>query len=912
MILHQKNRRFKPHLFLFLLSIFCLNIVLGQEKKLTIIPATEAIKINSDAMLINEKSSERIIDSRLTTKSGITLKAGVAQAINSEREESDIAFRIRIPTAGHYTIYTNAVTDAEGAQLMKKAKSKFESLFMRIQFGDKRGTKRVVYVPWDRPVQHTGIFDLPAGEQDVKIWLPRGVRFEYVQIQNYVAPKVPAAAASYQPSVSPPSSRPRLWVNQETLPMVKKNLSDPEHAPIWNKLKDDALKPFPLVFDPNEEMSYNVDLEKAMELKAFYYLMSGDRKIGREAIDLTKAYLSHVEFGNILDITRELGRAIYTAALVYDWTYDLLSKEEKKNLVKDFMRLSMDMEIGWPPFRTNILNGHGNEAMVNRDFLAMSIAIYDEDPVPYQYVSYQILEDLVPMRRFEYQSPRHNQGIGYAAYRFAWEMHAAWLYYRMSGQKVFDDNITSMPSYFMYMRSPAGEMLRDGDGFASGKAGEPFYWKSPQVMFLMSTYGRDPIVKGEFLRHGQLNNPTMFLLLNDPTLKAEPSLNSLALTKDFGPILGSMVARTGWNIGPDSDDVVAEIKGGGYHFGNHQHADAGAIQLYYRGFQFGDIGLYRFYGTPYDMGFNKRSVSHSVMLAVDPNEKYYRSEVNDGGTRFNQRAPRSQKEVESDPWFHNGKVMATAVGPDPKQPYFSYFAADLSSAYSEKMLNYTRQFCFINTGRKDIPAVIVLTDQMETRTPDIDKYWQIASLNKPELTPNGFVLHNSLNGRVGKTHVSILSPSGGYDVKVLSDAMTTNVFGKQLEVPETPLAEGKGHRTLISHQAKDKSNHYLTVFQVCEGNSTPLVLSQEKSGNVDLIYIGDDLVVASSGKEIDEKFGFKNNRKKNSKAILTGLKPGKWVLRRGKRVVAEKEVSAKERTAYFELDRAGEYSVEMR
>ncbi|MBW5319425.1 hypothetical protein EST50_23935 [Escherichia coli] len=70
-------------------------------------------------------------------------------------------------------------------------------------------------------------------------------------------------------------------------------------------------------------------------------------------------------------------------------------------------------------------------------------------------------------------------------------------------------------------------------------------------------------------------------------------------------------------------------------------------------------------------------------------------------------------------------------------------------------------------------------------------------------------------------------------------------------------------------------------------------------------------MVASSAQEIIEKFGFKNNRK-NSKAILTGLKPGKWILRRGKRVMAEKQVSAKERTAYFELDRAGAYSVEMK
>jgi len=43
----------------------------------------------------------------------------------------------------------------------------------------------------------------------------------------------------------------------------------------------------------------------------------------------------------------------------------------------------------------------------------MSIAVYDEDPVPYRYTSYLVLEQLVPMRKFEYQSPRHNQGVDY-------------------------------------------------------------------------------------------------------------------------------------------------------------------------------------------------------------------------------------------------------------------------------------------------------------------------------------------------------------------------------------------------------------------------------------------------------------------------------------------------------------------
>lgn len=87
-------------------------------------------------------------------------------------------------------------------------------------------------------------------------------------------------------------------------------------------------------------------------------------------------------------------------------------------------------------------------------------------------------------------------------------------------------------------------------------------------------------------------------MLNDPALSAQANKDQLPLTVDFGPVLGGMIARTGWDTEPGSGNVVAEIKGGGYHFGNHQHADAGSLQLYYRGLQLGDIGVYTFYGTP--------------------------------------------------------------------------------------------------------------------------------------------------------------------------------------------------------------------------------------------------------------------------------------------------------------------------
>src|SRR5690606_36200912 len=211
----------------------------------------------------------------------------------------------------------------------------------------------------------------------------------------------------------------------------------------------------------------------------------------REAVKLMSSYLSHVEFGNMLDITREIGRAIHIGSEVYDWCYDLLTLADRQQLYRHLMRLADDMEIGWPPFLQRIVTGHGAEAQVNRDLLYMGIAVYDEDPLPYQYCSYWILEHLVPMRNFEYQSPRHNQGVNYGSVRFRWDMHAAWLFYRMTGKPVFDDNIKDVYKYWLYMRIPDGQMLRDGDGFLARQPGKFYYWQSPLMTFLSYTYTGD-------------------------------------------------------------------------------------------------------------------------------------------------------------------------------------------------------------------------------------------------------------------------------------------------------------------------------------------------------------------------------------------------------------------------------------
>lgn len=897
--------RWLPFLF-FCFAVINSNIDVQSQ---VVTQQPETFILTPELASVNAETAELLQDDRVRNKNTIALKKGVASAINGQRNEPDLVFNITAPP-GKYVMSTIAVVDEEGAEVMGKAKTKYESLFLRLQFDEASAKKRVVYVPWNIPNQVTGKFELGGGQHQLKIWLPRGVRLGSVTFTPYKAPAVPAEAQNYTPKIIPPAKHPRLWVNSQSLQKIKSNVASEENRDAWEAVRKMALTPFDYKFDPNAEIQFDNKLERAVEAKAFYYLVTGDQKIGKEAIQLTSDYISKIDFGNILDITREIGRAIYHASEVYDWCYDLLSENEKKVLYTNLMRLAEDMEIGWPPFKTKIINGHGAEAQVNRDLLAMSIAVYNEDPLPYQYTSFVTLEELVPMRKFEYQSPRHNQGVNYASYRFNWEMHNAWLFYRMSGQRVFDDNIKNVPLYFLYMRTPDGQMLRDGDGFGSPAPGRRYYWKSPQTMFLCYTYSSDPILKGEFLRQGGMKeNPVLFLLLNDPALKADTGLHKLPLTIDFGPVLGSMIARTGWNIGQNSSDVVAEIKGGGYHFGNHQHSDAGAVQFYYRGFQVADIGTYGFYGTPYDNSFNKRSVAHSMMLVVDPLEKFSGTQANDGGTKFVRRTPLSVQQLVSDSLFYNGKVISADFEQNKPDPSYSYFSVDLTGAYSQKIRSYIRSFCFLNLKRKDIPAVIILTDDITTSDPTFKKYLQINTHNPPRILSNSIVLQNKADSLTGKTHISMFQPSfNDVEINALSGDDANSVFNFKYTPPSKSLPESNANRIMISPKSPASYDRFVTVFQFADGDTKPLPVKYSEGPDCYTLMIDNKIVVMPRGKElIDQPLSISVPSGKSQDIILTGLKSGNWVIQTGKNII-RKTIHEGKNTTMFKSS-GGKYSI---
>jgi heparin/heparan-sulfate lyase len=386
------------------------------------------------------------------------------------------------------------------------------------------------------------------------------------------------------------------------------------------------------------------------------------------------------------------------------------------------------------------------------------------------------------------------------------------------------------------------------------------------------------------------------------------------LTKDFGPILGSVIARTGWQIDLTSNDVVAEIKGGGYHFGNHQHSDAGSLQIYYRGFQVADLGLYGFYGTPYDMNFNKRSIAHSMMLVRDPEEKFLSTESNDGGTRFNQRHPDSPEIAKTDPWFHNGSVVSSDFGPSKVRPSFSYFSVDLASAYSSKVEAYQRGFCFLNLEKDSIPAAIILTDDIQAADPAFKKYWQINTHNLPEITTNGVILNNRRGGLVGKTYVEMLVPQPNEKtVEVFSGDDANSSFEFAYEVPgrinHRPYPEMTGHRIMVTPKAERKHDRFLTVFQMVAGNTNPLPVTCTETEVSYIVTIADRVVSMSKRGLINSGFTFEISAGDTNQVLLAGLNAGTWHIKsRNGKTDLRLNVADGKNTIFFQGGN-GEYSV---
>ena len=622
------------------------------------------------------------------------------------------------------------------------------------------------------------------------------------------------------PSITPPPEHPRLMFRAQDMDTIKKNMEDEESAAAvaeFNKLKEES-------FDGNlpEKETSNYDGQKLgiIEAKAFDYVMYGNEQHAKEAIEAIKNYAKTCTYVGLNDYTRQMGHVIFTAAEVYDWCYPVLTDEDKEEIVALCQGIGTQMEIEFPPSGQGAVCGHGGEMQLLRDWLSLAIATYDEYPDIYNFVGGRFFSEFVPARNYWFTSEAHHQGSAYgSSSRHECELWSQWLIYRMSGETVYIPEMSQVVYQWIYTRRPDGQLLREGDDYNEG-IGKNKYWNTiAGPLFYASNFYKDPVLKKQFLRDGGVSKfeysmwsrtPVQFMIFNDPTIGKE-DIDTLPLTKYFESPLGAMVARTGWNMGMDSPDVLAYMKIGELWAANHNHRDAGNFQIYYKGILASESGYYESYGTDHDANYNKATIAHNTLLISSENDPI-------GNQRIPGGEPATLEVWLKDDVYRTGEVIGHEFGPDTQEPEYSYIAGDIAKAYGSNVEEAVRSMIFMPLDDEEHPAAFVVFDKVTTENDDAKKTFMLHMQEEPEVNGNVSIIKRQEDGYNGMLTNQTLLPASSTIEKIGGSGKEfwmgdRNYALKSSINNETSLEAGWG-RIEISPQTGNNTDYFLNVMYV--------------------------------------------------------------------------------------------------
>lgn len=732
----------------------------------------------------------------------------------------------------------------------------------------------------------------------------------------------------------PPSEHPRLYLRSCHIPALKQRMSDPVLKKVWQQLTEMSENERPEDDGTPKGWRYYVRQRGASvraEMDALRYLITKDKALGRSAITTALDLMQKGSWPEVQDIARASGRLMVTGAIVFDWCHELLTEQEKKAFVTQFVRLAKTLECGYPPVKQGSVVGHSSEWMIMRDLLSAAIAIYDEYPEMYNLAAGRFFKEHLPVRNWFYPGHTYHQGPGYNRVRFSSDLYALWIFSRMGAGNVYNTAQQFIPYSFIYKRRADGQFLPSGD--INPSRGRRASLRL--LAMLCGSYYKDEYINHEFLLRPSVaefsgdGRDTFFEFLWRDTQLGERDCRDLPLTRHFGFPFGWSIARTGW----DADSVVAEMKINAYNFINHQHHDAGDFQIYYKGPLAIDSGAYTGssggYNSPHNKNYFKRTIAHNSLLIYDPNEIFKSMGYggadktpfvdNDGGQRLPHDGwyPPETLDDLLNKDYKTGEILAQGFGPDYIRPDYTYLKGDITKAYSNKVKEVKRSFVFLNLKNTAVPAALIVYDKVVSSEPSFKKYWLLHSIEEPSIKGNQVTITRTKNGDTGKlvNHTLLPEPDNADIIPIGGEGKEFWVFGTNYENKASKrrpdVANERGAwRVQLTPRKAAAEDYFLNIMQVMERtHNNPLKVGRLKSSPLIVAVRIDDRVVAFSRttEVIDGPVTLMVTGQGSNKILIADLKPGTWqILKNGSVFIPAIPVRSDDGLLYFEGPK-GEY-----
>ena len=703
----------------------------------------------------------------------------------------------------------------------------------------------------------------------------------------------------------PIDEHPRVMFNKDDIEGIRRALRDDTHTNRYFSILlkteyDGILTPAPEYVNGSTVETHNysaVGLERIMA-KALAYQVYEDPYYGYQAIYAMKNYLATLEIKYItLDQYREFGDVGFTLACVYDWCYDLLTDDDKNQLIAAAENVIFDgsnasgayFEVGFPPTKQSSVVGHGAEYQILRDYLSFAIAIYDENPTWYQYIGARFYNDFVPSRNYYFENTGlASQGTSYLTVRHLANLFSAWLSAAGMNYNPYVNLQATVRSFAAYEYAP-GYIFTDGDGKsvqttlnlrdAEFMAG--YLYGDPTLIALAEkTLGRGCI------EHGMqgLGCTTYVIIRGKGTEPADDPYSDMELIQYNGSPLGQYVVHERWNT-TDSATVFMKLKE--RHTANHEHGDAGSFQIYYKGMLTSDGGLYDDYNHTHTQKFYKESVAHNTLLISDNTNtsRYYT------GSQRNYGAPTTHAQWMSGD-YEAGKITGREhayTSEDKTSPLYAYLAGEITASYSSSTVSYVgRRMLTVYTGNEDFPMAFFVYDDVTAKSADYKKTFllQITSRDDPTInTYDKTVATENGDGRLVLTCLTdgvTIEGLGGrvYDANgQYNSAKSSNylINGKQI----VSLSGGDdGHWGRIEISLSGKADHtFMNVIYVTDAgrseNAPAIERIEDDSvegatfGNVAALFV-------KSRERIKTDFSATVNGSEDMSYYVSGVAAGKW------------------------------------
>ncbi|SDD04984.1 Heparinase II/III-like protein [Paenibacillus sp. UNCCL117] len=749
---------------------------------------------------------------------------------------------------------------------------------------------------------------------------------------SVVAPK---ASNQYNPIPLPQMDRPRILVNKETLPALKERLTHPAFDEVWASINTKSQRNSTGSFPPRSNSAItNIDIRTVdvMKANAFLYLVQGDAEAGQKAVDIAVNMANSVQWNpdrsnstTVFNVGREIGSLIFMESLVYDWCYDLMN-EGQRSVIRQALDTWVKNGLEYPyPLKDQdkyILAGHVNGDVHHTFKLAMGIALYDTNPEYYNDIADFLLNISMPGFNVMLEAEMPFEGTLYGDGRLKYMMMGNQLW-KAIGVEPLSEKAGLALDRLVYIRRPDGYIMTEGDDGNRDSESPWNRFKSGNItsMIAGSIYN-NPRAQEEFLKQGTYQDELYYLLFFNPDAPAQ-SVYDTPLSKYFPAPYGSIVARTGWDEGQDSKSVVAVMNIGERTQTNHQHFDAGAFTLYYKGYQAIDSGMYSGidpvtnegveYGDVHDLEYHKQSIAHNVVQIDDPNAAE-KGTYSPGNQLYYTQIPRTVEQWNTDRNYQRGKMISHSIGDDEMYPDYSYIKGELSLAYGKTRTDhYTRSMAFLNFKDEEHPAAMIVYDNINTPNANAEKKWLLHTINEPVIDGRRYTSEVTERGYNGKLVTDTLLPKrNDLEIEKIGGP------GREFEVdgvnkailPTSPTSisslEAGKWRIELSNEAPANQTRFLNVMQVMDAVYGPRPLKADYSETADFAgaRIYDRVVFFAKGFDLIQNkatIEFEGDKDQKYKILVTDLADGYWTAaKKGKKASVKYEVVKEGNTLYFE------------